>query len=862
MADAAQLTKEINFLREQAALERQSDPRGVASTATIGRLGDALYAREKLDPGAQDRELAARASSPKKPDGTPVSSEGTNSSIPSGVAERKTESAPPRATDQLKNGETRQETNAKTTASSAKKNLPALVRNPMEVFASSNVLWTMACLTPQQFNDPRLYRSTPGALKNLVFSSAGRFDADRVSTFFGSPEFYINNFVMQTVIGANEATGNSNAVKFSFDIIEPHSMGLLLQSMQNAAIKAGYLSYLDNAPFVLRMDIQGFNELGQNLSTIKPKFFVMKLSSTKFVVNEGGSVYKVEAIPYNHQAFSDAINTTYSDVKISASGNGHVFDILSGSSTSLMAYLNKNEEKLLAEGKISVKDEYVIQFPILSSDWQSSAGNQAEIKKATVDPNAPATNRTAVQASMIKTDPQLLDKNSIASASLGFDQKSGGRAVFKRAGDQYDEKTGVLKRDGMTIDPKTRAFQFGQSQSLTSIINQVILSSEYATEALEPKFLTPQGFIKWFKLDIQMELLKFDEVIGDYAKKITYRVVPYLVHQSIFANATSAPVGYAELMKSVVKEYQYIYTGQNVDILSFNIDINNLFYAGANPKPEAEAAKTGNQDQKAAEDRPSSTKTGKGPATEVQSAQTGRARPKRDPRLLKGFKGGSENKSVEQNVAENFQEAFISGSSADLVTINLEVLGDPYWLIDSGMSNYFTGAASPTAQITDDGTMNYESGNVYIYISLRTPADVNTLTGLYDFSIAGKESPFGGIYRVVTCENQFNDGNWKQKLKCIRMPGPQGPEVNETITGDKPSVIDKQSTSATEIGDKEPPKTSPIDSSGSNTASNTGAGTNTAAGGNNAASNTRTTTTSNLPPRVVGFRYYRDLGQN
>ncbi len=67
MADAAQLTKEINFLREQAALERQSDPRGVASTATIGRLGDALYAREKLDPGAQDRELAARASSPKNP---------------------------------------------------------------------------------------------------------------------------------------------------------------------------------------------------------------------------------------------------------------------------------------------------------------------------------------------------------------------------------------------------------------------------------------------------------------------------------------------------------------------------------------------------------------------------------------------------------------------------------------------------------------------------------------------------------------------------------------------------------------------------------------------------------------------------
>ena len=787
-----------------------------------------------------------------KPDGTRAIEEFTNSTIALGNAVRKTLETPARAADVLQNGESKQETKSNTTAASAKKNLPAKVTNPMEVFASSNVLWTFACLTPGQFNDPKSYRNNPTALKNIVFSSAGRYDADRVGTFFGSPEYYINNFVMQTIIGANEATGNSNAVKFSFDIIEPHSMGLLLQSMQNAAVKAEYLSYLDNAPFVLRMDIQGFNELGQNLSQIKPKYFVMKLSSTKFTVNEGGSVYKVEAIPYNHQGFSDVINTTYSEVKLVASGPGLVFDLLSGGEGSLVAYLNDNEKKLKADGKITLTDEYVIQFPILSSDWQSSAGSQAEIKRATTDPGK-EVKIAAVPADVIKKDPQLLDKNYIASASLGFNQSSGGKAVFKRAGDQYDEKTGVLIRDGMTIDPKTRAFQFGQNQSLTAIINQIILSSEYATNALKPNNLTPQGFIKWFKLDVQLELLDLDKLTGDYAKKITFRVVPYLVHQSIFANATSAPVGYAELMKDVVKDYQYIYTGQNVDILSFSIDINNLFYAGANPKPEADAAKTATQDQNTSETKNASTKTGKGQAKEVQGAQTGRSRPKRDPRLLKGFKGGSDYKTVEQNVAENFQEAFISGSSADMVTVTLEILGDPYWLIDSGMSNYFVGAASPTAQITDDGTMNYESGNVYIYISFRTPADINQEKGLYDFSVSGKESAFGGIYRVVSCENTFNDGNWKQKLKCIRMPGPQGPEVNETITGEKASVVNKAEVPAIEIGEKEPPKTSIVDNSSGN--SNVGAAPATSAA-------PVTSAAPNQSQRRVGFRYYRDLGQN
>jgi hypothetical protein len=111
------------------------------------------------------------------------------------------------------------------------------------------------------------------------------------------------------------------------------------------------------------------------------------------------------------------------------------------------------------------------------------------------------------------------------------------------------------------------------------------------------------------------------------------------------------------------------------------------------------------------------------------------------------------------------------------------------------------------------------------------------------------------------CENTFSDGNWKQKLKCLRMPGPQGPEVNETVTGDKAAVVTKADVPATEIGDKEPPKTSPIDNSTSNSTVSTGAN-NTSGANNNGSTTTKTTTTSNQTRRVAGFRYYRDLGQN
>ncbi len=758
------------------------------------------------------RDLGKTVVEVLKPDGSPILQQaGQFSTVLQGTVSNITNLIPSRATDSVKNGVSSIIGNPNVVQQTSSKNLPALSPNAMEQFASYSVLWTLACLEPHQFNNPKSYRNSTSDLKHVVFSSGGRFDSQRVNTYYGTPEYFVNNFIMTCIIGANEKTGNSNAVKFSFDIIEPFSMGLLLQSMQAAAVKAGYLDYLNNAPYVLRMDIQGYDELGQIIKSVKPKFFTLKLTGIKFSVNEGGSNYKVEAIPYNHQGFSDVVNVTYNDLKISGSqgGPGTVAELLNDSESGLAAVLNRNEQKLVEEGRIGKPDEYEFQFPELAEQLYSNVGNPATLNKATIDPKETAAKPVNGGASPSTDKAKDNPKNEIGKASLGFDQLSGGNPLFKRANDQYDAKTGVVKREGITIDPKQRAFHFSQGQTLTSMINQIVLSSDFAKKTINK--LTPEGYIKWFKIDVQIELKDPDPITGDYAKKFIYRIVPYYIHQSIFSNPSSAPVGYTELMKQIAKEYQYIYTGQNVDILKFDIQINNLFFSGINPSPENEGAKTSNPDQKGvAEKRNNTTEIGQGSAPAAQAAQAGRARPKKDPRLLEGWKGGSGDKTTEQNVAENFHQAFLSGNSADLVTVDLEILGDPYWLVDSGIGNYFAGSSAPNKQITNDGTMNYESGNVYIYLTFRTPADINEKTGLYDFSVSGKESPFGGIYRIVQCENTFADGMWKQKLKCLRMPGPQGPEATNRAAGSEKLAISKQNNNAIEIGKQEASPNSPI----------------------------------------------------
>jgi hypothetical protein len=674
--------------------------------------------------------------------------------------------------------------------------------NDLEQFASYSPLWTMSALTPQQFNDPRSYRNSPADLRHVVFSSAGRFDEQRVNTLYGAPEYYVNNFVMQAVIASSQKTGNSNAIKFTFDIYEPYSMGLFLQSLQIAALEARHPNYLQ-APYVFRLDFLGFKDDGTIFSGIKPKFFTCKLVKVTFETTETGSNYKVEAIPYNHQAFGETVNTIPTDIAIEADKDSTgitVKQLLVQGEKSLCAALNRIQEDLILDEKQLLADEYVVEFP----ERYDQIINTASIEKnngATINPQA--------SQPRIVGNPSIslgeFGENQIGAADMGITAGTGGNFTFRREGDVYNSATGKIQRNQMIIDPKNRKFQFSPGQPITNVITQMILSSDYANKALATK-PTAEGFINWFKIDIQIQLLGFDDKRGDFAKKYIFRVVPYKIHVSIFSSPSAVPPGYAELEKLIAKRYEYIYSGQNNDVLRFDIKIDNTFYAGANPRSEKDSGSNTNVDGKGVEEEtPVQTKTNKGASgTAALAATTGGRKVSPDYRALdeQGSPLGQE--TTQQLVAKSFHRAFLN-NSADLISVDLEILGDPYWMVDSGISNYFAPPSIENELTTGDGTMNYEGSDVYIYLSFKTPRDINEEAGLYEFPDDGRESPFSGIYKVVQCENSFSDGTFKQKLRCIRMPLQAADFNNEK------QPITQDSTLLVKIGPNAPPKVSVYD---------------------------------------------------
>ena len=749
------------------------------------------------DPNSTSRDLGKQIQS-LKPDGTPSIESGVIPSILRGKASVTTgelPTSPYGTTDSATIIPSILQSSGKTSVDNKFKNV---IANPLEKFSSYSVLWTMASLSAEQFNNPSTYRGNPSAIENVVFSSAGRYDEKRVTTYFGTPEYFVNNFSMRAVIASTKKTGNSNAIKIEFDIYEPYSMGLFLQSLQRAAGKSQHPDYL-TAPFVLIMDIVGYDELGKSYKAVKSKYFVVKLISVKFQVNESGSIYKVEALPFNHQGFSDEINTAFNDLKLKGGSKGTVEEILTEGNTSLVGVLNNIEKELVNDKKIKIPDEYQIQFPNSSSEFISTSLPPG-FNTATIDPTSSQTQTVGTNSIPVSTQ---FTSNPIGKSSLGFDASSGGNVPFMDHRNVLSSE-GYVLQNLMLVDPKNRTFQFSQGQALTEIITRVIINSDYAVNAIKSENLTAEGFVKWFRIDVQIEFLKFDDLIGDYARRYTYRVVPYLIHHTVFTNVNSPPVGYDVIKEKVCKKYEYIYTGQNVDILKFDIDINNLFYVGVNSSSEKRSNNVSNQDQKGSQEadiNKSTTGTGTTPAAIL--ANTGRKRALRDPESITRATTGSGDSKTAVEIAESFHKAFIEGSSADLIKVNLEILGDPYWMVDSGLANYFAPPAGNDQQ-TMDGTMNYEAGDVFIYLSFKTPTDVDEVARKYKFSSVGRDSEFSGIYRVVMCDSTFTDGYFKQKLECLRMPG----QANDYLEGTTPLPEVrgvKTDTMATEV--KEPVKT-------------------------------------------------------
>lgn len=208
-----------------------------------------------------------------------------------------------------------------------------------------------------------------------------------------------------------------------------------------------------------------------------------------------------------------------------------------------------------------------------------------------------------------------------------------------------------------------------------------------------------------------------------------------------------------------VRTYDYIHTGKNKDILDFDVQYN-LAYYQASPYFKDDGSYnniTSSADGKTGQGNITGDQTKKsdkeGFATEPQ--RTG------EQGLIEGLTDSN------GQIVQIFQD-IIQNPSADLLTANLEIIGDPYWMpmkpvTNNSFLNSFTG--TPNTDVF--GSVATDESQVIIKINFKQPQDLDDKSGL--FKNLQDVKGFQGYYRVFLCDHRFESGVYTTLLTAVRV---------------------------------------------------------------------------------------------
>lgn len=682
----------------------------------------------------------------------------------------------------------------------AKVKLP--LPNILSTYASYNYILGLGVLTDNEVNNPDT-TYMKGKSIPLICKSGGTDPNNRIKTAYGKFDFFIDNLIIDSLIGYENKT-STNATSISFEVIEPYSMGMFILACQTAAYQNGHQNWHD-APFLLTVEFRG-NKGDGSMSNIPgtKRYISMKFASLEMKVSEKGAVYQCTAIPWNVQAST----TTNSNLKTDVSIQGKtVQEMLQTGEKSLQKVINDRLKDLKKEGIVDYPDEVLILFPTDISSAGSAPGTGSKENssgKATVNPSASSSpsggagdlykKLGVVDSPTNATKVQPVDQcNALGKASMNFGPGAPKDSPFAKESDTYDEKSGTWKRGNLVINPKDGNFRFTQGSDIPNAINQVMLASNYAKETLDPAKLSKTGMTGWWKIDTQVFTVTTDvnyKSTGKKPKIIVYRVVPYEVHSSKQTATNATPPGYDELKKQAVKHYDYIYTGKNTEIINFNIEYNVGFMSSmaadqGNKTADAKTAKQqGSKVEKVAANEPIGDGNKPPDKLGVQSSQNNYDKTKSNT----DGKGGGGSDTAATRAARVFHDAI--ANPLEMVNLDMEILGDPYFFAQSGQSNYTSKPNPQHSNLNADGTVNWQNGEVDIIVRFKTPIDINPGTGLYKFS-GGASAPvvgFEGLYKVTTLVNKFSGGKFTQTISGFRRPrqeSKKAPEPDKTTNASK-----------------------------------------------------------------------------
>jgi hypothetical protein len=666
--------------------------------------------------------------------------------------------------------------------------LPATENNILHNYRSFTYNFALSAISPRALSNPRLLEGD--IKKYAILNSAGKGtegvavsqdgenraagnfknNTDLIDGFnknsAGRFDMFIDNIEFRSVVGVGTPeSGSSVPTALNFEVYEPYSMNGFVEALQVTAKAAGYSDYIKGV-FALRVQFQGYSDIATNAQMrpevvpMSTRYFCVTITKVEVDVNEQGTRYKVQAVPYTKMTYG-LPNKLTTDIKVAGDTIG---EVLKNFFDAINQMVENQSEAEKGPSKRKPCDTYEISCPKLSTV------NNPQSTKAAILKGSTGTNYTS---DIIKS--KILDE---LKSSEVFQMADPARFTNGYVGTISNSTATNASSNPSTggLNPKTNTVVFRSGTQIHDCIAAIVRDSEYTRDLLKPENLKKvkqgDGNITYFTVRTEIDYLSgFDEINNKNYINYRYVLEPYQMHYTRIPGQQLGKVDLKDIKGKIKREYNYIYTGKNEDILKFNLNFNNLYFSAvpalmgsrkaADPTSNAaapnndvtvsgEKAPAVNANAKANESSAALSSSKADPAANTYQESARGALPQGDPYALMA-------KSLHTAVLDNVA----------LITGKLEILGDPYYLVTGGMYNGDLVLKDP--KMTVDGQAPITQGDLYININFRNPVDINSRTGLLDF---GKNPiAFSGVYRVTTLSSSFKGGVFTQSLDVVRMEG-------------------------------------------------------------------------------------------
>jgi hypothetical protein len=406
----------------------------------------------------------------------------------------------------------------------------------------------------------------------------------------------------------------------------------------------------------------------------------------------GGSDAVVAATGTTSGGFTAGINNTGAPAKASGAPVAGTENLFTG----LCAALNQFQAQLVKDKKREIPDQYVIEFA-------PSALGDSTIKRPGDQNKAQAPMQNNATAKKL-----LPAENSLNLSAMTWPVSAGSQIV-------------------QVIDNVMRVSSFITDQQIVQISPVPDPVTGVQKQVSSPGTGKPMA---WFKISVAAEPLGKDNIINDFAYRMRFIVSPYQPAQMISQYYPDSRY------RGVHKSYQYWFTGQNTQILSYEQKYDNAYRIaltgiGANIQKKL---KTDWRDQN-----------------------------------RKIYVATSENhaqgaKDYANEPSDNAASFLYDPKS--LSTVKMRIVGDPAWLQQGECGLGVSARTFNFAPFTPDGTINFDASAIMFDVSFNQPVDYDFNTGIMNTNAMNRQGlpQENYTFTAIECKSTFSKGKFEQEL--------------------------------------------------------------------------------------------------